>query len=53
MGPCTITPPFNANWDLSGDGYCINSLLVVNRLNTGFDKIQYGMVNMFHPRLTL
>ncbi|MDR5617767.1 YdbH family protein [Arsenophonus sp.] len=46
-------PPLNANWDLSGDGYWINSLLAVNRLNTGFDKIQYGMVNMFHPRLTL
>ncbi|HGJ5892004.1 MAG TPA: YdbH family protein [Arsenophonus apicola] len=45
--------PLKANWDLSGDGYWINSLLVVNRLNTGFDKIQYGMVNMIQPRLTL
>lgn len=45
--------PLKANWDLSGDGYWINSLLVVNRLNTGFDKIQYGTLNMIQPRLTL
>ena len=46
--------PLKSNWDLSSDdGYWINSLLVVNRLNTGFDEIQYGMMKMFHPRLTL
>lgn len=45
--------PLKANWDLGGEGYWINSLLVVNRLNTGFDKIQYGMLNMSQPRLSL
>ncbi|MEI9532527.1 YdbH family protein [Moellerella wisconsensis] len=46
-------PALNADWDLQGRGAWHDSLLSVNSLNTGFNRIEYGLVSMSKPRLIL
>ncbi|REF28355.1 dicarboxylate transport [Xenorhabdus cabanillasii] len=46
-------PPLKAKWDISGKGSWKQSQITVNALNTGFDTIEYGLVQMKAPRLQL
>ncbi|MDE9464816.1 YdbH family protein [Xenorhabdus bovienii] len=46
-------PPLQAKWDIAGTGSWESSQITVNALNTGFDVIQYGLVQMEAPRLQL
>ncbi|MDX7990960.1 YdbH family protein [Xenorhabdus littoralis] len=46
-------PPLQAKWDIAGIGNWNQSQITVNSLNTGFDLIQYGLVQMKTPRLKL
>ncbi|MDE9446229.1 YdbH family protein [Xenorhabdus bovienii] len=46
-------PPLQAKWDIAGTGSWERSQITVNALNTGFDVIQYGLVQMEAPRLQL
>ncbi|QTL38362.1 YdbH family protein [Xenorhabdus budapestensis] len=46
-------PPLKAKWDISGKGSWKQSQIMVNALNTGFDTIDYGLVQMKAPRLQL
>nr|WP_323863646.1 YdbH family protein [Xenorhabdus sp. Flor] len=46
-------PPLKAKWDISGKGSWRQSQITVNALNTGFDTIDYGLVQMKAPRLQL
>ncbi|MGJ0579156.1 YdbH family protein [Xenorhabdus bovienii] len=46
-------PPLQAKWDIAGTGSWERSQITVNELNTGFDVIQYGLVQMKAPRLQL
>ncbi|MBI6547320.1 YdbH family protein [Xenorhabdus lircayensis] len=46
-------PPLQAKWDIAGTGNWNQSQITVDRLNTGFDLIQYGLVKMETPRLKL
>ncbi|AOM39915.1 YdbH family protein [Xenorhabdus hominickii] len=46
-------PPLHAKWDIAGTGNWNQSQITVNALNTGFDLIQYGLVQMKSPRLKL
>ncbi|WP_340616929.1 YdbH family protein [Xenorhabdus entomophaga] len=46
-------PPLQAKWDLAGTGSWKQSQITVDGLNTGFNRIQYGLVQMKSPRLKL
>ncbi|MBD2800480.1 YdbH family protein [Xenorhabdus sp. M] len=46
-------PPLQAKWDISGIGRWEQSQIMLNSLNTGFDRIRYGLVQMKSPRLKL
>ncbi|MDX7988033.1 YdbH family protein [Xenorhabdus sp. 12] len=46
-------PPLQAKWDIAGTGDWTQSRITVNKLSTGFDRIQHGMVKIIDPRLTL
>ncbi|KMJ43852.1 hypothetical protein AB204_17470 [Xenorhabdus khoisanae] len=46
-------PPLQAKWDLAGTGSWKQSQITVDGLNTGFDRIQYGLVQMKTLRLKL
>jgi hypothetical protein len=46
-------PPLQAKWDVSGSGVWQDSLIVLDRLSTGFDQLKYGMMKVDAPRLTL
>lgn len=45
--------PMNARWDVSGKGEWRNSNIELTSLSTGFDKLQYGTMQMNTPRLVL
>ncbi|MBD2810559.1 YdbH family protein [Xenorhabdus sp. Vera] len=46
-------PPLHAKWDIAGKGNWLQSQVTVETLNTGFDRIQHGSVQMKAPRLKL
>lgn len=46
-------PPLAARWDMGGKGSWRDTLITVDQLSTGFDRLQYGMVKVEAPRLTL
>ncbi|EEQ11432.1 hypothetical protein ymoll0001_20020 [Yersinia mollaretii ATCC 43969] len=46
-------PPLAARWDVSGKGNWQGTLITVDKLSTGFDRLQYGLVKVDAPRLTL
>ncbi|OTA19960.1 hypothetical protein Xbed_01890 [Xenorhabdus beddingii] len=46
-------PPLQAKWDIAGAGNWKQSQITVDVLNTGFDRIEYGLVQMKAPRLKL
>ncbi|PHM29459.1 YdbH family protein [Xenorhabdus innexi] len=46
-------PPLKAKWDISGKGSWNQSQITISGLNTGFDTINYGLVQMKSPRLRL
>ncbi len=45
--------PLTAKWDVKGTGSWQDTLLSLDTLNTGFDQLAYGMVQVAKPRLTL
>ena len=46
-------PPLAARWDMGGKGSWQGSLITVDKLSTGFDRLRYGAVSVEAPRLTL
>ncbi|CEE93272.1 conserved hypothetical protein [Xenorhabdus nematophila str. Anatoliense] len=46
-------PPLQAKWDIVGKGNWLQSQITVDELNTGFDRIQSGSVQIKEPRLKL
>lgn len=45
--------PLNATWTIQGAGGWRDTLIHLDSLNAGFDRMQYGMVEVATPRLTL
>lgn len=45
--------PMQARWDVQGHGEWRNNTIVLNSLSTGFDKLQYGAMQVTTPRLIL
>ncbi|XXN65069.1 YdbH family protein [Enterobacter ludwigii] len=45
--------PLTAKWDVKGTGSWQDTLLSLDTLNTGFDQLAYGNVQVAKPRLTL
>lgn len=45
--------PLQAKWDASGTGSWQDTVIELNTLSTGFDRLSYGMAHMKTPRLTL
>ncbi|CNL06974.1 Dicarboxylate transport [Yersinia frederiksenii] len=46
-------PPLAARWDMGGHGRWQGSLITVEKLSTGFDRLEYGVAKVEAPRLTL
>lgn len=46
-------PPLAARWDVGGSGSWRDTLISVDKLSTGFDRLQYGLVKVDAPRLKL
>lgn len=45
--------PLNAKWDVKGTGGWQDTLIHLDTLSTGFNQLEYGMVQVSKPRLTL
>lgn len=45
--------PLRARWDVKGEGEWRDSAIVLQRLSTGFDQLQYGSMTVSQPRLVL
>ncbi len=45
--------PMNARWDVAGKGEWRDNLIELTALSTGFDKLQYGTMDVSKPRLAL
>lgn len=45
--------PLHARWDVKGTGSWQDTLISLDTLDTGFDQLAYGMVQVAKPRLTL
>jgi len=45
--------PLQARWDVKGTGGWRDTLIHLDRLSTGFDRLAYGTVQVASPRLTL
>ncbi|WP_312242117.1 YdbH domain-containing protein, partial [Pantoea sp.] len=48
-----VMAPLHAKWDVKGTGSWQDTLIELSTLSTGFDQLQYGMVKVNKPRLTL
>nr|WP_310615873.1 YdbH family protein [Pantoea cypripedii] len=48
-----VMEPLNAKWDVKGTGSWQDQLISLDTLDTGFDQLAYGMVEVSKPRLTL
>ena len=48
-----LIEPLTAKWDVKGTGSWQDTLISLDTLNTGFDQLAYGMVQVAKPRLTL
>lgn len=48
-----VFSPMDARWDVRGTGLWQDQKITLNRLSTGFDKLQYGTMNVATPRLEL
>nr|WP_159567545.1 YdbH family protein [Budvicia diplopodorum] len=46
-------PPMKAKWDMSGKGQWNESLINLQSLSTGFNRLVYGQVTIDKPRLIL
>ncbi|CNI32899.1 YdbH family protein [Yersinia rohdei] len=46
-------PPLAAHWDVSGKGRWQGTLITLDQLSTGFDRLEYGLAKVDAPRLTL
>ncbi|MEC5320361.1 YdbH family protein [Brenneria populi subsp. brevivirga] len=46
-------PPLKAKWDVAGRGRWQDSLIEVEQLSSGLDRLSYGLVTAHRPRLTL
>ena len=45
--------PMHARWDVAGKGEWRDKLIELTALSTGFDKLQYGTMEVSKPRLVL
>ena len=45
--------PMHARWDVAGKGEWRDNLIELTALSTGFDKLQYGTMEVSTPRLVL
>ncbi len=45
--------PLAANWDVRGTGNWHDTVITLDSLSTGFDRLHYGMVNVSAPRLSV
>ncbi|BEU78675.1 YdbH family protein [Enterobacter asburiae] len=45
--------PMHARWDVAGKGEWRDNLIELTALSTGFDKLQYGTMEVSKPRLVL
>lgn len=45
--------PLKAKWDVAGTGSWQDTVMELNTLSTGFDRLSYGMASMKSPRLRL
>lgn len=45
--------PMQARWDVAGKGEWRDTVIALNALSTGFDKLQYGSMLASKPRLVL
>lgn len=43
----------HARWDVAGKGEWRDNLIELTALSTGFDKLQYGTMEVSKPRLVL
>ncbi|WP_394516623.1 YdbH family protein [Pantoea sp. SGAir0175] len=48
-----VMAPLSAKWDVKGTGSWHDTLISLDTLNTGFDQLAYGMVQVDKPRLML
>lgn len=48
-----VMEPLTAKWDVRGTGSWRDTTISLETLNTGFDQLAYGMVQVDKPRLTL
>ncbi|KTR99023.1 YdbH family protein [Pantoea dispersa] len=48
-----VMAPLSAKWDVKGTGSWHDTLISLDTLNTGFEQLAYGMVQVDKPRLTL
>ncbi|MFJ5158524.1 YdbH family protein [Pantoea sp. NPDC088449] len=48
-----VIEPLAAKWDVKGSGSWQDTLITLSTLDTGFDQLAYGMVQVAKPRLTL
>lgn len=48
-----VMAPLSAKWDVKGTGSWHDTLISLDTLNTGFDQLAYGMLQVDKPRLTL
>lgn len=48
-----VVPLFKARWRMAGQGGWLSNIIEVSRLNGAFDQLQYGLLQVTAPRLTL
>ncbi|MEE3661709.1 YdbH family protein [Brenneria sp. g21c3] len=46
-------PPLKAKWDVAGRGRWQGTLIEVQQLSSGLDRLSYGLVTAHQPRLTI
>ncbi|EIC85184.1 YdbH family protein [Serratia sp. M24T3] len=46
-------PPLDGSWDVTGKGAWHDNQLTLGKLSAGFNHLQYGLVSVDAPRLTL
>ncbi|TCL02523.1 YdbH family protein [Sodalis ligni] len=45
--------PFHARWDINGRGSWLEDMIELSEMNSGFDGLEYGLVQVDEPRLKL
>jgi hypothetical protein len=48
-----VIPLFKARWTMAGQGGWVSHLIEVDQLNSTFGQLQYGVLRVYAPRLTV